>query len=60
MLTCTVVTAVPTVPVGGGGGVVVVVGVVVVGGGVVTGGAATEKVPFMPAPAWPSSVQRNG
>src|SRR4029079_14028625 len=56
MLTVTVEVAVPTVPVGGG--VTVVVGVVVTGGGCTTGFVATAKLPRMPAPACPSSVQR--
>ena len=58
MLTRTVVCAVPTCLVGGGTVVVptvVVVVVVVVGGPT---GDATANVPFMPAVAWPVSVQR--
>jgi hypothetical protein len=48
--TVTVVLAEPT-----GGGDVVVVGVVVV-----IGGAMIKKMPFMPADAWPGTVERYG
>jgi hypothetical protein len=57
MFTVTVVLPVPTgtvlVVVVGGGAVVVVVGG---GGGGVTALTPTEKVPFMPAAAWPGIV----
>src|SRR5690349_14335830 len=65
-LTVTVVFAVPTGPVGGAYGAVVVDGgAVVVGGGAIVGvgvgvGATTEKTPFIPADAWPATVERKG